>query len=660
MYCHPGSKIKNRIKKDRNLVFALAGNANVGKSVIFNRLTGSNQIIGNWPGKTVERAEGFLSHSGFEIRVVDLPGIYSLSTFSMEELVTRKYIAYGKPDVVIDVVDASVLERNLYFTLQLIEMEIPLVICLNQVDVAERKGIKIDVKKLQGILGVPIVSTIAVKGIRIKELIEKAVDVALKAKEGNKPIIHIIKYSDDIEKRITKLTKLIASKKIMPEYSPRWIAIKLLEDDQEIKRLVASEHQDIIHASDILAKELSALYKKPCFAVIAMERYAVANRVAKSVEILNESKKTILEKLDHIATHKVFGHIISAGVIVFLLLWTFTVGDLLSTLLSDAFSFFEPVDPIVSGSILSILWNGMFGGFVAGITLVIPYVIPFYFVLALIEDSGILTRVAFMMDSFMHKIGLHGKAVIPLILGYGCNVPAIHSCRIMETRRESLLASFTITFAPCAARTIVILGLVATFIGVEWALVLYALDILIIFIFGRLAFKALPGPSTGLIMEIHSFRLPSISVVTKQTWTRTKSIIYMVFPIYIIGSALVQALYSLSILNPINSLMAPLVEEWLGLPTIAATLLIFGVIRKEFILLMLPAIYGTANLTLFLSPVQLLTLAIIGMLYLPCLSTMAILVKEYGWKAGVSISLANLISAVIVGGIAYRLFNLIF
>src|SRR4030065_695573 len=187
----------------------------------------------------------------------------------------------------------------------------------------------------------------------------------------------------------------------------------------------------------------------------------------------------------------------------------------------------DPVNPRFTGSVVGILWNGVFGGLVAGITLVIPYVVPFYVMLAMIEDSGILTRVAFMMDSAMHKIGLHGKALIPLMLGYGCNVPAIRGCRIMETRRERLLAAFAITFAPCAARTILILVLVAIFVGAGWALALYAIDIVIIFALGRVALKVIPGQSTGLIMEMHSFKVPSLFVVGKQTWGRTKSLIYM-------------------------------------------------------------------------------------------------------------------------------------
>ncbi len=219
--------------------------------------------------------------------------------------------------------------------------------------------------------------------------------------------------------------------------------------------------------------------------------------------------------------------------------------------------------------------------------------------LAMIEDSGILTRVAFMMDSAMHKIGLHGKALIPMILGYGCNVPAIRACRIMETKRERLLASYAITFAPCTARTIVILGLVAAFVGPMWALSLYAVDIALIFVLGRVALKVVPGQSTGLIMEMHSLKVPSLSVVGKQTWVRTKSLIYFVFPLYIGGSALIQVLYAVGILQHLSNAISPLTVGWLGLPAIAGILLILGLVRKELTLLGAVAIFGSTNLALF-------------------------------------------------------------
>jgi ferrous iron transport protein B len=638
-----------------NLTIALAGNANVGKSVIFNEITGSNQIIGNWPGKTIEKAEGKLIFEGQEMDIIDLPGIYSFSTYSMEEIVSREYIAFGKPDAVINVIDASVLERNLFFTMQLKEMEVPLVVCVNQMDIAKQKGIVIDTEKLQAALGVPVLATVAVRGEGLHELMEITLEVA---KNHSKYTPMTLEYGAEVEKRIKNLTQLIQSQNLELGYPSRWVAIKLLENDPELIKLVRAKSEDIVHSAFKFAAEIESIHHEPSFAVIAAERYALANKIAAGAQIQSEIKTSFSEKLDRIVTHRILGYVTAALVVGGLLLWTFVIGSYFSSLLSSVFSFFQPVDPQVTGPLVTILWNGAVGGIVAGITLIIPFVVPFYLMLSLIENSGILTRVAFMMDSAMHKIGLHGKALIPLILGYGCSVPAIDSTRILETKRERLLAAFAVTFAPCAARTILILGLVAVYVNVWWALALYAIDILLIFVLGRIALKIVPGETTGLIMEMHSFKVPSLKVAAKQTWTRTKSLIYLVFPIYIVGTAFIQALYSYGLLEQISIFLAPLTVGWLGLPVFAGVLLLFGTIRKEFILLMLVTLFG-ANLTGVLTPTQFIVLAFVGMLYIPCISTITILLREFGWKSAASISLANFATAIFLGGIMFRLLSLI-
>ena len=655
MSCHSSSHHNSKNKMiAKPLTFALAGNANVGKSVLFNQLTGSSQIIGNWPGKTVEKAEGTLTFEGQKITVIDLPGIYSFSTFGMEELVSREYIAVEKPNVVINVVDAAVLERNLFFTMQLIELEVPLVLCLNQLDEAKKKGITINRKKLEQLLGVPVVPTVAIRGEGIFELTKTALSMANDSQNHKSKL----RYGTEIEQRISKLDQTVQNAKLNLNYPSRWVAIKLLENDPEIKKLAASS-ESVIKTSEALAAEISAIHNEPSFAVIASERYGLASKIANEVQRQAEVRTTFSDRLDWVTTHRVFGYVTSVAVIAGLLVWTFSVGNLLSGLFSKGLSFFAPVDPSLSGSIQGILWNGVWGGVVAGLTLIIPFVVPFYLMLAMIEDSGILTRVAFMMDSAMHKIGLHGKALIPLILGYGCNVPAIRACRIMETRRERLLATFAITFAPCTARTIVILGLVAVYLGPWWALSLYAFDIALIFILGRVALKVVPGQSTGLIMEMSSFKVPSLTVVAKQTWARTKSLIYIVFPLYIAGSAIVQALYAVGVLQQVSNVLSPITVFWLGLPAIAGILLILGFVRKEMVLLAAVAIFSSTNLALFFSPVQLVTLALVNMIYIPCLSTVAVLAKDYGWKTALIISVANFAVAILVGGIAFRLLSLV-
>ncbi len=637
-----------------DITIALAGNANVGKSVIFNNLTGSEQVVGNWPGKTVDLAEGTFHYNGQKLHIIDLPGIYSFSTFSMEEIVSREYIAHEKPEVVINVLDGSVLERNLFFTLQLMEMGVPLVVCVNQMDIARQKGFHIDTEKLEKALGVPVVPTVAIHGEGLQKLVEKAIDVAQTRKVVEVPV----GYGGEVERVVKQLEEFLDNEGLDLGYSNRWVAIKLLENDPEINKQVESISERAIQYSTYLALELEKIHDEPSFSIIASERYALASRIAAGAQKQDKYKPTLSEKLDKILIHPLFGYFTSALVILGLLIWTFVLGNFLSEIITEAMSFFQPVDAVLSGPVIAVLWNGAFGGFVAGVTLIVPFVIPFYILLSYIENSGLLTRVAFMMDSFMQKIGLHGKALIPLILGYGCSVPAIDSTKILETRRERLLAAFAITFAPCSARTIIILSLVAIFVSIWWALALYVLDIIIIFIMGKLALKAMPGESTGLIMEMHALRLPSTSNILKQTWNRTKSLIYLVFPVFIAGSALIQVLYVLGVLGPISNFMAPLTVGWLLLPSFAGILLIVGVVRKEFVLLTLVSFVGT-DLSLALTPVQFIVLALIGMLYIPCLSTISILIREFGLKAASVISAANLITAFIVGGIAAHLLSFI-
>ncbi|MDR2700072.1 MAG: ferrous iron transport protein B [Nitrososphaerota archaeon] len=661
MACHTNTDSKNktvisdRTKNGKQLIFALAGNANVGKSVIFNQLTGLNQIIGNWPGKTVERAEGNLNFEGHAIKVIDLPGIYSFSTFSMEEIVSRDYIALEKPDAVINVVDASVLERNLFFTLQLLEMNAPIVLVLNQVDIAKNKGILINKDRLSEILGVPVVFATAIRGEGVYEAVREAVKVAT-SKPGSK----LLKYQKELEDQIEKLQHIIEKEKLALEYPSRWVAIKLLEGDVEITKLVAEKSESTISQLKAISVEFESRCQEKCFSMIASERYALAGSVVASSLQQDEVSHHFTDRLDWFTTHRIFGYVAAFCVVGGLLLWTFFIGNWLADLISSGLNLIYSVDPelSMSASLLDVVFNGVWGGFTAGVTLIIPFVVPFYLLLAFIEDSGLLTRVAFMMDSVMHKIGLHGKALIPIILGYGCSVPAIHSCKIMETRRERLLAAFAITFAPCSARTIVLFGMVGVFVGIQWALLLYVVNLAIIFVMGRIAMKAVPGKTTGLIMEMSSFKRPSLKVVLKQTWARTKSLIYVVLPIYIVCSALIQVLYVTGLLTPINNALYPLTVLWLGLPAIAGVLLVLGAVRKEFVIVGAVAILGTTNLLVGFSSVQLVVMALVAMLYIPCVATIGVLGKEFGWRVTALISLANIGTALLFGGLAFHLLNL--
>ncbi|MEM3584527.1 MAG: ferrous iron transport protein B [Nitrososphaerales archaeon] len=639
------------------LTIALAGNANVGKSVIFNYLTGLHQHVGNWPGKTVERAEGRLHFKGYTIDVIDLPGIYSLSPYSIEELISRKYIVVEKPDIVINVVDASVLERNLFLTLQLIELEIPMIIALNQIDIAKKKGIDIDIEKLEKFLGIPVIPTIAIKGVGIFKLLEKAIEIIEKGQDTKRIKV---KYGKEVEERIAKLTKMI--ERIQFFYPSRYTAIKLLEGDEEIERIINKIDPKIIDAAKKLADELESIHGHSCSTIITSERYEVAGCIARQVQkIIPPIKPTIEERFHAITTHKIIGYIIMTFLLLLTFYSVFTLGGYTSNLLSNIFYGWEPIFKSIFGTGIlgEVVWGGIFEGIIAGITIALPYIAPFYFILYLLEDSGYISRVAFLMDNIMHKIGLHGKAFIPIILGYGCNVPACLACRIMETERERFLAAFVTTLVPCAARTVIILSLVGQFMGIKWALMLYIFNLLIIFALGRIAFKTLPGEPTALIMEMSDYKLPHLNTVLKQTWFRVTEFIKIAFPLIILGSITIKLLEIFGLFEIITKILSPITVEWLGLPAIVSITLIFGVLRKELTIIMLATLLGTTNFSQVFTPTQMIVFTLVTMFYIPCIATIAALIKEFGWKKALSITVFEIAFAIILGGIALRIFGLI-
>ncbi|MFH1234071.1 MAG: ferrous iron transport protein B [Candidatus Diapherotrites archaeon] len=628
------------------MTVALAGNANVGKSVIFNHLTGLHQHIGNWPGKTVEKAEGTLHHNGREIDVIDLPGIYSLSTYSLEEVISREYIINEKPDVVINVVDASALERNLYFTFQLMELGRPMVMALNQIDIAKEKGISIDCEKLSKELGIPVIPTVAVKSQGIAEVLEKALEVIEKSQKPKS-----IKYGKEIENAISSVQGKL--KTTASGYSKRWLSIKLLEGDEEIKKLPFAKDllKDVYDASNLVEH----LHDHSCSTAMACEIYGMAATIAPKVQHRAKKAKSLSEKLDDIITSRVFGYPLMIAVLLVSFLGIFTFGNLLASYIEAWFIIFkEPLEPLMTG-IAGGFVMALIEGVIATLTVVIPYILPFYLLLGLLESTGYLARIAFLMDNAMHLIGLHGKAFIPLMMGFGCNVPACLSCRIMETHRERLIAVFVTTLIPCAAVTTVILGLVGRFVGIWWALGLYIIDALIIFILGRIAFKAFPGEPSGLIMEMPSLRVPHLKTLLKQTWFKVKDFTYIAFPIIIAATLAIKSMEALGAMDAISGILSPITIGWLGLPAITGILLIFGILRKELTLVMLAAMMGTTNFALIMSPVQMLVFALVTMLYIPCASTIAALVKETGWQRALYITVFEIVFAIIIGGLFFRL-----
>ena len=632
----------------KKLNFALAGNANVGKSVIFNQLTGLHQHVGNWPGKTVERAEGTLNFEGREIDIIDLPGIYSLSTYSIEEVISRDYIAVEQPDVIINVVDASTLERNLAFTIQLLELEPKMVVALNQIDIAEAKGILIHPEDLSEALGVPVVPTVAVKGAGLTDLVR----TAIKASRGDpaKPI----HYGAEIEARIENI---LGELKAETPYPRRWIALKLLEGDEEIDETVYKVQPELKALVENEKTCIEEIHGHEISSVITSERYAVASNIANNVTKHVVPEKTLKDQLEEVSSHPVLGYVLMVASILAVFYSIFSFGDWLAGVLDGFFTVLKEAyfNSLGTTGVTTFIWDAGVDGFIGGVVVALPYIGPFYLVLSLLEDSGYLARVAFLMDSAMHAIGLHGKGFIPVMLGFGCNVPAVLGARIMETEREQLICAFVASLVPCAARSIVIMGLVAAYVGFRWALLLYLIDFLLIFILGRIAYKVAPDEPVGLIMEMPGFRLPSAKTSAQRTWFRLQSFVYEAFPIMIAGNFVIQVAALLGLLEIVEGLMSPVTVWWLGLPSAAGVVLIFGVLRKELTLILLGSLMGTTNFATILTPVQMFVFAFVVMVYVPCLSTIAALVKEFGTRKALIISGVEIGVAVVLGGVIFRI-----
>ncbi|VVB93697.1 Fe(2+) transporter FeoB [uncultured archaeon] len=649
------------IKGNTDFIFVLAGNPNVGKSSIFNRLTGMGVVTANYPGKTVELNMATTDFKDLKIGIIDLPGSYALGAVSEDQWVARRAVLDSHPDAAVMILDATNLARNLYMMLQFIDLGIPLVAALNLIDEAEKRNIIIDAGKLSGLLGVPVVPTIATTGHGLDELIQAAVDIAGK-KTGIK---YGLRYGLDIEANIKKVEDLISPYGF--GIASRALAILLLEEDAEFVELVKS-HPDgnqVLEEVRKISRDIEKKHGEKTPLRIARERHGLAGAIASQVQ--GDVSPIRSDRLWAYTTSPVTGIPLLIGVMGIIFGFLFYGGDLLSTFLSGHWASY--ISPVIDGAIFYVLGEGHMGkilvwgfdaGILAALAVGIPYVLTFYFMLAFLEDTGYLNSVAFLTDRLMHKFGLHGRAIIPLVAGAGCNVPAIIGTRVLTTMRERTIASTLITLIPCSARTAVILGAVSLFVGWKPAVAIYVIVLVLVFLVGIGLNRVMPGTSTGLVMEMFPFRAPLMSNIFKKTWFRFRDFVFVAFPIVLVGSLVLGALYETGYLWKLSSPLSPVVEGWLGLPAVAGLTLIFAILRKELALQLLVTLAvvmyggGAKNLLLFMTPAQLFVYALVNTIYIPCVATIAVLGRELGWKRAGGIMAFTVTLAILIGGLAYR------
>lgn len=657
------------VAEQRRILVALAGQPNVGKSTIFNILTGLSQHVGNWPGKTVEKKEGVHIADNTEMHIVDLPGTYSLSAFSEEERVARDFILQCRPDVIALLINAASLERSLYLLSELLLLGPPVVVAVNMLDVAESAGIRINMTQLRKSLGIPVVPMIATKNTGIQDLVSRVI-ATVDGEEAYHPVIPGV--SPDHEEVFCELLNLIHEHVPLDSYPSDWVAIKLMEGDGEITRIVEErvptavrdrinalliEHEDALHA-------------------VVNGRYAWIKAITeKAVSRKRMDEVLLTDRIDHVLTRPLWGIPILLGVFALIFLLTYNVGFPLQMILEDGVGWLgRSLEPFFASSppwLRGIVIDGVIGGAGSVLTF-LPILVIFFAVLALLEDVGYMARAAFVMDRFMHLIGLHGKSFMPLCLGFGCNVPAIMGARILESRKARLLTLLLIPFVPCTARLAVLTFMTAALFGhaatlVSWSLL--TLNILVLGIVGMAASALfLKDEQTPFIMELPLYHKPNLRTIGMVIWSRSLAFVKKAGTVIVLVSVVVWLLsywpegrVESSLLAKAGKFLEPLGVP-LGLDWKMVTALLTSIVAKENAIATLGVLYGVGDeglvslLPSVVSSASGLSFLVVLMLFIPCAATVAVMKQEMKDRRWFILSLLLTLVISYLGGMAaYRL-----
>jgi len=654
---------------DNTIVIALAGNPNTGKTTIFNALTGSHQKIGNWPGVTVEKKEGSFHHKGWTVKVIDLPGTYSLSSNTIDERIARDFIIKGRADLIVVILDASNLERNLYLVVQLLELGHKVLVVLNMMDTATDKGLVIDAKKMGEILGCIIVPTVASENKGIDELRDGITSALDKI-----PVRLKIDYGDILNNLINKLTDL-AENEDLP-YPRHFTSLKYLEGDPDILSIVNESKLKSAFESTLTSIQ-KTIDDIPT--AIAEARYGYIHGLFKECTMLSHSidkRIDITSILDRIFTNRYLGIPIFFFAIWLTFQIIFIVGNPIGGLISSGLIHLSlyintTLEGLrISPSIISLITDGIISG-IGAVLVFVPNIFILFAIFSVLEDSGYLPRGAFVMDKLMHILGLHGKSFIPLLLGFGCNVPAIMSTRILESRKDRILTILINPLMSCSARLPIYLLFAGVFFaGYEgWVVFsLYLIGVILAIIVARV-FKSIyfRGEIAPLIMELPPYRLPRMKTVFLSSWFKTRLFLRKAGTVIFAGVVVIWLLASLppgteyassgTILAKIGETIAPVFTTagfgfWQ-----ASVSLLAGIVAKETVVGTLGTLYkGKEGIQVALkanfTPISAYAFMVMSLIYIPCIATIAVIRKEIGLKwasisFGYSLVLGLLVSTLI-------------
>ncbi|HIZ26311.1 ferrous iron transport protein B [Barnesiella sp. An55] len=692
-------------KSTKTINIALVGNPNCGKTSLFNIASGAHEHVGNYSGVTVDAKKGFFDYNGYHFNIYDLPGTYSLSAYSPEELYVRRYLKDETPDVLVNVVVASNLERNLYLTTELIDMDYRMVIALNMFDELEQSGGKIDYKHLGNMIGVPIVPTVSRSGKGVNQLFDTIIDVY----EGrNESVRHVhVNLGNVIESGITPLKNLLKQDPTCTrEFSPRYLAIKTLEGDAEVKKILegADSYPELMKMRDQEVKEIEATLNEDIESAIANEKYGfISGALAETYTPGDKEEARSTRIIDSFVTNKLFGFPIFIVLMWLMFEATFSLGAYPMGWIEDLVAWLSGLvnTYMPAGPLKDLLIDGVLGG-VGGVIVFLPNILILYLFISFMEDSGYMARAAFIMDKIMHKIGLHGKSFIPLVMGFGCNVPAIMATRTIESRSSRLITILIDPFISCSARIPIYVLLVGTFFPQHASLVLvslYLLGIVVAVITAKLMRRFLfKVDETPFVMELPPYRIPTAKATMRHMWSKAEQYLRKMGGIILVASVIIWALsyfprpkdsyereltpheqmeqQSNSYLGKIGQAVTPVVEP-LGFNWKVTTSLLSGTAAKELVVSTLGVLYSENDSDEALSlsqritqpnpetgkpdftPLIALSFMVFVLLYFPCVASVTAVIKESGsWKWGVFTIVYNTCVAWLVAFIVYQVGSL--